>query len=202
VSVEPDAAAESAAPSDPAPDRRSEPAWRAFLGSFGVAGIMGVPLGLAWWLLAPKIRVEVTSTSVVFAPGNPSDWFGREGWFAILGLLLGAVAGFVAHRWWWRRSVPALLGVTVGGLLASWLGYQLGRWLGPDEMPTGAADLPAGTILGTPLELIAPMVLLAVPFAAVLTFGLAVALERDDREGSEAQPRDDGTGESDPALAR
>lgn len=203
MSVDPVTEASEPAPDVPAPRL---PAWRALLGSFGIAGLMGFPLGVAWWLLAPRIRLLVTDAGVVFAPGNPSDWFGREGWFAVLGLALGIVAGLLAHRWWGRRPVAALFGLTLGGLLAAELGYQLGRLLGPGSVPKDAADLPSGTILGAPLEIIAPAVLLSVAFSAVLVFGIAVALERDDGDETPAepagQPRDDDTGTSDPALAR
>jgi hypothetical protein len=184
------------------------PWWRAFLGAFGVAGLTGIPLGVGWWLLAPRIRVVVTDSGAVFAPGNPSDWFGREGWFGVLGLVLGAGAGLLAHRWWGRRPLPALFGLCLGGLLAALLGYQLGRLLGPDALPSDLGGLPVGTVVGAPLKLIAPAVVLAVSFAAVLAFGLAVALERDDpapADRVDAQPegtRPEETGESDPALAR
>jgi len=152
--------------------------WPSGLGSLGLATLLGVPWGIAWYLLAPRITFEVRDDGVFASEDAPTDWFGVDGWFIVVGLVLGVAAGLIAFWRWRQHPVAALLGLAVGGLLAGWLGLQVGRLLGPAAIGSDALDAPDGTIIPAPLDVLATGSLLALGFAAVLAFGLMVALER------------------------
>jgi hypothetical protein len=153
-----------------------------------------------WWLLAPRFRFEVRDGGLYAAAGNPADWFGRDGWFIVCGAVLGLGAGVVVHRLWRRRPVVAVFGLFLGGLLASVLGLQVGRLLGPPRLPASVGGIASGTYFTSPLDLLAPAALLSVSFAAVFVFGLAVALESDQTQSD--QPDEGLAGTTDPALAK
>ena len=173
--------------------------WSSLLGAFGVASVMGLPLGVAWYLLAPHITFVVREDGVYAGDDAPTDWFGVDGWFFIVGLGLGVLAGVIGYWRWRQRPVAALVGLAVGGLLAGWLGVQIGRLLGPSTIDASALDAPVGTVIPAPLDILATGTLLAVGFAAVLTFGLFVALERSEPEP--AEPDDSVEGSEDAAQS-
>lgn len=160
----------------PSTARRSFP-WRPLVGAFGITGLMGVPLGIAWWLLAPKFHFVVRDGGLYGAENNPLDWFGRDGWFIICGVVVGVVAGLISYLRWRRHPFAVLAGVTLGGLLAAYLGMLIGQLLGPPDVPTDLHGIASGTVYAVPLNLLAPASLLAVAFAAVATVGVAVAVD-------------------------
>jgi hypothetical protein len=96
-----------------------------------VAAALGAPYGLLWSVIAPDIPVIKVDGGVVSAEAAPEQPVAGDGWFAILGLIFGVVAGLAA---WWlarRRRGPAILGglalgAVAGGVLAAWLGQRIG----------------------------------------------------------------------------
>jgi len=160
----------------PATARRSFP-WRELIGAFGITGVMALPLGVAWWLLAPKFHFVVRDGGLYGAADNPLDWFGRDGWFIVCGAVLGVVAGLICYLRWRRHPFAVLTGVTSGGLVAAYLGMLIGQLLGPPDIPTDLHGIASGTVYSVPLNLLAPASLLCVAFAAVATVGIAVAVD-------------------------
>lgn len=160
------------------PASSSRPWWATLLGAAGVVGLLGGPLGVAWFFLAPQIRFDVTDAGVVRDPRNPDDWFGRDGWFLVCGLVVGVLAAVVVRRVFGPAGPAAVLGATVGGGVAAALGLLVGRWLGPPPLPSDVTNLAPGAVVSAPLAVLAPAVLGSVSFAVVLVLGLGVALER------------------------
>jgi hypothetical protein len=140
-----------------------------------VALSAGPILGVLWWWLAPTIPFDVLDGSVFSAPNTPSDWFGVDGWFLVVGGVLGLVVGAVVFARRGTHPVSAALGMTVGCLLAAGVGWWVGRALGPAPLESQFAAAAAGEQVLRPLQVLAPGVLLAPAVAALAAFGGLVA---------------------------
>jgi hypothetical protein len=145
----------------------------AWAGFFALA--WGPLLGTAWWLLAPDVTFVVRDSGVFEAPGKPADWFGADGWFLVLGAVLGLVVGTATFRRWRAHPVAAVLGMAFGCVLAAVLAWWLGGLLGPAPLKTQLAGAETGDLLQRPLGLRAWGVLFVPATVAVATFGALVA---------------------------
>ncbi|MBO8186108.1 hypothetical protein [Streptomyces spirodelae] len=151
--------------------------------------VVGVLLGLLWLWLAP--RVPMYSFGKVSLPKHPEgeEAIGAEGVFTLLGLAFGLVTGVVVFLLRKSGGVGLVVGLGVGGLLGSLLGWRTGVWLGPEtDLSQAAQAAGKGATFDAPLELHAYGVLLAWPFAAVLVHLLVTAFfgPRDDLPGATA----------------
>jgi hypothetical protein len=168
-------------PSAPAGSLRRErvvAASRTMSGLVLAAILGGAAMGVAWLLLTPPILYKVRASGAFPEASAQERWFSADGWFLVLGLMLGIALGVSA--WWRGRGQPlgALFGLTIGGLLAAFIAWWLGGVLGP----TDPADLVDTAVVGSRLEdalgLRAMAVLLAPPIAGLLTFMVIAAAAR------------------------
>ncbi|MFF9122035.1 hypothetical protein ACF09J_01780 [Streptomyces sp. NPDC014889] len=135
--------------------------------------LCGVPLGLLWLRLAPKVPLvaEVSGSNwVVYLKDTEGEQaIGVDGTFTLLALAFGlvcAVAVFLVRR---RGGVPLVVALCVGGLLGSLLAWRLGVWLGPEhDVIAHAKAVGKGVTFPAPLKLAAKGALLAWPLAALL----------------------------------
>ena len=118
-----------------------------------VAAVLGAPLGLLWWVLAPQVELIKVDGGVYPLDSEPEGYFADDGWFMLLGagagVLLAAAAWMVARRY--RGPIIAIglvIGSAAGGVLAAWLGHRLG--LSGDQRLL--RDAPAGTHLHRPVN--------------------------------------------------
>jgi len=140
--------------------------------------LLGPPLGLAWWIVAPTAQAIVQDGAASLADPETSAFIAADGWFAILGTLTGGLSAGLVFRRHRKQGVAAVIGLAVGAVLASLLAWRLGHLLGPEELPPRARSAADGTTLEGPLDLRALGVLFAWPIAAVSGFlSLTVALE-------------------------
>ncbi len=117
----------------------------------GVAAGLGVPYGLLWSVLAPAIPVVKVDGGLLPADAAPEQFVAGDGWFLLLGLGFGLLAGFAAWTLGRRVRGPVAvvalaIGSTAGGVIAWWLGHRIG--LAGYERALAAA--PAGTALDHP----------------------------------------------------
>jgi hypothetical protein len=165
---------------------------RGFLLVTLTAAVLGIPYGLLWSAMAPKIPVVKVEGGLLPADPAPEQFVAGDGWFLLLGVGFGLVAGFAA--WFLGRRVRGpvavlllAIGGTVGGALAWWIGHRIG--LGAYEHALAAA--PEGTPLDHPAALrvrelqwwhgFLPNirgVLLVEPFIAVLAYTLLAGWSR------------------------
>jgi hypothetical protein len=120
-------------PAEPPPAR---PTWLAEIGAAAVTGgliaALGIPLGLLWGHLAPRVTAVSSSSGALYSDANqPERVFGAEAWYVLgtgaLGLLFGIATWVIWRRY---RGPLMLLGLALGTLGSSFLIYRFGRAVG------------------------------------------------------------------------
>jgi hypothetical protein len=150
----------------------------AVTGAVTAAGLLGA---LAWWLVAPTPAVRSVEGGVQLVAPNGKAWVGNEGWFVVVAVVVAVACAAVAYRWTRRHGVAVVIGLAVGGLLASLVMWRVGVWLGPDPLADQARHAAPGAVLHLPLALRAKGVLFAWPLVSVvITFGLVAGLQQPD----------------------
>ncbi|MEU6382957.1 AAA family ATPase [Streptomyces bauhiniae] len=158
--------------------------------------LSGVLLGLLWWWLAPHVPLvgETTDRSwVVYLKDTEGEQAaGVDGTFTLLGLAFGLISAVVVFLLRRRGGVPLVVGLGVGGLLASLLAWRLGVWLGPtSDVIAHAKAVGAGVTFPAPLRLGAKGALLAWPLGALLVhLGLTALFGPRDPDPYEQGPYD------------
>ncbi|MFJ6196381.1 DUF2567 domain-containing protein [Micromonospora sp. NPDC092111] len=167
--------------------------------------VLGAPLGLLWAALAPDTPVLKTAEGAVYAQPQPEQPIAADGWFSLLGLGFGVLAAIGLWLLLRRRRGPVgLVAVTVGGLGAALVAWQVGRRIGLDAYQRLLATAPAGTPFGKPADLRAGGIervfgVLPVPygnvllpaFAAAVTYTLLAGWSRWPSLRPEPEPLDD-----------
>lgn len=146
-----------------------------------LVALAGLPAGVLWWALAPRVDFVVTDAG----PESIGDYSGefRVADDAVLAFVLlgvGLVAGLATWSFYRRRGVAAVLALAVGGSVAAVLAWQLGEVLGAGPTEAQAAE---GARLTTALQLGAVPALALAPFAALLVYLAATLLTADDGLG-------------------
>lgn len=174
-------------------------------GAVVVVGLvaLGAVLGAVWNLIAPTVPLVVDENGeLVFADVSvPQEFIGSDGWFAVVVAVAGVVSGVVV--WWRLRRQPfgALVGIAVGGVLASVVMWRVGVFLGPAQLPSASdPSLVVGDTIDAPRRLGAKGLLAVWPAVAV---GIYLALDLVTGEPPYAVPvpePDDST--ADPSQPR
>jgi hypothetical protein len=141
---------------------------------------LGVPLGLIWWAVAP--RVELVSTSGGWYPVSeePEGYVADDGWFALISACAGLVLAILVWRLVRRHRGPAMVLALAGGsilaaLLAEWLGHRVG--LGSYLRQLEEAEV--GTRVFRQPELRMNGLLLVQAFVAIALYTLIAAFHYD-----------------------
>lgn len=149
----------------------------------GLRVLVGVLLaspvvGVVWWLIAPLPRMQMFGRSVVLVDPEGEAAVAADGWFAICAGSAGLVCAVVAFALIRRARVGALLGLTVGGLVAAIIAWRIGVFLGPAPVHEQAKALASGASFDGPLAVSAKAVLFAWPLVSVIVyFALTAGLE-------------------------
>lgn len=115
----------------PAVPRGAGPRWWSGPVVLAATVIGGVPLGVAWSMLAPWIPVVKTEQGAAVRGADPEYFVAADGWFGLLGLGFGVLAAVLAWALLPRLRGPVgLLAVTFGGLGAAGVAWALGRRIG------------------------------------------------------------------------
>jgi Protein of unknown function (DUF2567) len=158
--------------------------WRTLVALLVGLAVVGAPLGVLWWGLAPRADFRITSDGPVVI-GNPSEELlaGDDAIFVLILGGLGLLAGLGAWLVRRCRGVAGLLGASFGTLAASAIAWQAGQLLGPP--PTRAALRHVGGRVTTSLSLGSHPALAVGPFMAVLVYVIAALFVRSDALGRE-----------------
>lgn len=145
------------------------PGWAGALAPVLGPALLGLVVGVVWWLVAPTGPVVLLQGGSVLGAADPELTASQDGWLvglgAAAGLLCGVVAAVRPGDAPSRRSLAVVAGCLFGAVFAA----QLGAWLGP---PSVAAQLAAGADpargLVSPLRSHSAGVLLVWPAVAAL----------------------------------
>lgn len=162
----------------------------------GAVALLGIPLGVLWWWLAP--RPEVT----VGLDGRPLPYpisetaFSVQGHYALIAAGAGMATGYgaflIQYRMARRRAdqgrppldvrMVCLLGLVVGAALGAVLMWRTGVLLEGDTFARALAAAEPQDVITDRLRLDATAALVIWPFVAVLQYGLfdAVSTWRKD----------------------
>lgn len=115
-------------------------------------GLLGLPVGLLWWQLAPVAELTIRSDGGFYSEAQPQEFVAADGWFAVLTAAVGLVAGLLV--WWRVRATPygVVVGLAVGGGLGAVVAWRTGVWLGRVDLDA-VASAPVGTTAALPLAL-------------------------------------------------
>ena len=148
-----------------------------------VSAIVGLPLGILWWLVAPQPLVQRRADGIYRLSEIDESSIAADGWFAVLALATGVVAGLVGYLLTRPGRIGPLVGLVVGGVVGSVVAWRLGVLLGPSSLTETARHVAVGERFHGPLELSALGVLLAWPMGAVITyFAVAAGAETHEHE--------------------
>lgn len=116
--------------------------------------VVGAALGLLWLWLAPRVSLISDGKAVFLRQSEGESAIGSDGTFVLLALGFGALAAglvFLFHR---HGGVALVLGLALGGVLGSLLGWGVGTYLGPTrDVVARAKEVGANVTFDAPLEL-------------------------------------------------
>jgi hypothetical protein len=151
-------------------------------------GLTGVPAGIVWWLLAPRLDFRITSAGPVPVVAVPPEelLISDDGVFVLVVSVVGLLAGLVAWRLRRRRGVATVVALAAGMAACAALAWQIGELLGPG--PTRAALAHVGGVVTTSLTLGSLPAIAFGPFAALLVYLVAVLFTHSDDLGRPRPP--------------
>jgi hypothetical protein len=151
--------------------------------------LVGVLAALVWAWAVPSMTYQINdSGQLAVRSSEPEQPIAADGWFAIIALFVGLLAGFRA--WWHTKGhEPGVVGgLVVGGLLGSVTMLAIGGLVRPSNLED-AASAGVGTRLHAGLAVHTPGVLLLESVAAALVWlVLDLLIPRDDPAVPEAEP--------------
>ena len=97
----------------------------------GVLAVLGVPLGLLWQAIAPRVELVATETGFRYTTESPEGYAGDDGMFTFLGLGLGVLAAIAVWMLLRRHRGPIqVTALVLGSIAAQVVGWRLGEWWG------------------------------------------------------------------------
>ncbi|MFM9444042.1 DUF2567 domain-containing protein [Streptomyces acidiscabies] len=135
--------------------------------------VLGVVLGLLWLWLAPRVPLvgdQSDGSWVVYLKDSEGEQaIGVDGTFTLLALACGALSAVGVFLWRRRGGIPLVVGLTLGGVLASVVAWKLGTWLGPtSDVIAHAKSAGKGVTFSAPLKLGAKGALMVWSIAGLL----------------------------------
>lgn len=133
----------------------------AVLATYAVLGALGA---VVWWALVdPATFTAVGDGNLTMGEGELAKRFNPDGWYAVVGAVLGLVSG-TAVTWWRSRDHLLTSGLlVVGAGLAAGVMATVGGLLGADDPRRLASAVEGGTRLSAPLSVDTPVVYLVWP---------------------------------------
>ena len=192
----------------PAAPRRRGRALAVVAGAVLMMTVLGVPLGLIWSVLAPAVPVVQTEDGAILAQPQPEEFIAADGWFSLLGLVLGVLAAVAVWLILRRYRGPfGIVLVVVGMIGGAVLAWRVGRQVGLAGHQRLLETAPVGETFDKPPDLRAggfewifgfvPTIqgdLLLPPFGAAVAYTLLAGWSRYPGLGAEPEPEEPALG--------
>jgi hypothetical protein len=124
--------------------------------------VCGIVLGLLWLWLSPRIPMVSDGQAVYLKDTEGEEAIGGDGMFALIAAGLGIVTATLVFLRYRKGGLGVVLGLAVGGVLASIVGWRLGVALGPTtDIVAHAKAVGPKKVFDGPLELRAKSALVA-----------------------------------------
>jgi hypothetical protein len=168
-----------------------------------IIALLGIPAGLLWTEISPKVTYIVIQGQAVLAEPEGQGPIAVDGRFALIALVAGLACGAVASLAGGRgNDLPLLFGLAAGGLAASLLAWRLGHQIGLDGFQRAVRRAPDGRMLTGAAQLRATGIVVFWPAVSVAAYGLLELVVRrlpaaDSGEGGAGEADQVGGGELD-----
>jgi hypothetical protein len=150
--------------------------------------VCGLALGALWLWLAPRVPLYSDGSSIYLKEPEAEQAIGADGWFTLLGLGMGLLTAAGVYRWRRTGGAPLVLGLAIGGVLASFVAWRMGVLLGPPHnVVAHAKQAGVNKVFYAPLQLHAKGALLAWTAAAMAGYLSLLSLFTPDRPAAPTQ---------------
>jgi len=143
--------------------------------------LAGIPLGVLWWLVAPRRSYRVAEEGAFAIEPDSEAAVGADGWFMLLTGAVAVIAVVLVWRYARVRGPVVAVALALGPLFCGLVTWLVGVLLGPGPTAAELADL--GAVVLGPLELRAHGALVIAPFLAVGGYLLGVCFTASDDLG-------------------
>src|SRR5437764_12171484 len=118
----------------------------ALIATVAASALLGLLTGFLWSDLAPRALLIVSGHGVAYVSDSETDAFiVADAWFCLLTAVAGLVCGLAGYLLAVRRhGAPALAGLVLRGVAASWLAMWVGQQQGLAGFRSRLSASPAG----------------------------------------------------------
>lgn len=152
-------------------------------------GVLAVAGGVVWRVVTPVPSYPMDKRGVLLDPVQVVKLVASDGWFAVIALVIGLVAGVLLA---WRRTrdpMLTVLAITLFAGLAALLMREVGQLLSPDDLKAAIAHPRPGSHVSQPLRLHADAALLLLPAASLIgTLAVLWGLEANPAHTAALEP--------------
>ncbi|MBA3743597.1 hypothetical protein [Sporichthya sp.] len=135
-------------------------------------------VGIVWERISPAPTYVNLAGEVYLDNQDSSEFIAADGWFLIIGLLLGIASAAVAY-WRWRGDLGVIAAMSGASVLASLIAREVGEAFGPAPIQQTALTLADGETIPGSVTLASDGILFAWAVGILLTYlSLIGGLER------------------------
>lgn len=152
---------------------------RAVLAGSALGVVLGPVVGVLWLWIAPTPTAVNTDGAIYLKDQDTKEFIAADGWFLVIGLIVGAICGGLIFWKYRTTALPAVLGLTAGALAGAFIAWKVGEALGPASLESTVVGVPDGGTLAMPISIRAKGVLFGWPLGGVVAFlSLTLGLEK------------------------
>jgi hypothetical protein len=161
----------------------------------GVLTLLIAPyVGMFWEWVAPAPTYINLGGAIYLKDQDTSEFISADLWFLLIGLIVGVVSGGLGY-WRYRRTLPAMLSLTLAAFVAALIARHVGVEFSPPPIAQAAPGTPDGATVHAEIALKSHSLLLGWPVGVLLAYvSLIAGLERPGESSGGALPAADEVG--------